>query len=184
VDKAIYSEEIYKLTGINKEIIQKNAALRLKNLENAPIHKKFVSKSLGAPNGFHKAQNFLIYIISVNPKAFQAVKDFVSPEEFSETHEKIARKVFEKLNENKQIGAAQLASYFFEREELALINEIFNIENIGEDLEKTLTDCVKVVKRSALNRELEKKKNDDNAVNQIYLRRKYLQKLNIRLSDG
>jgi DNA primase len=189
VDKAIYSEEIYKLTGIDKEIIQKNAASPLITSEKAPIHKKFVSKSVGAPNGSHKAQNFLIYIICVNPKAFRAVKDFISPEEFSGTHEKIARKVFEKLNENKQIGAAQLASYFFEREELALINEIFNneiinIENAGEDLEKALTDCVKVVKRSALNRELEKEKNDDNAVNQIYLRRKYLQKLNIRLSDG
>ena len=179
VDKAVYSEEVYKLTGVSKEIIQKSAAP-----SKPEPAKKPPPAPKPAPDASHKAQNFLIYILCANPKAFHAVKDFVSPEEFSEPHAAVARKVFEALAANEPVGAARLASFFYADAELALIHEIFDFaEYKGED-SKTLTESVKAVKRAALTRELEKEKNDDNAVNRILLRRKNLEKLNIRLSDG
>jgi DNA primase len=189
VEKAVYSEEIYKLTGVNKEIIQKSAytpEVEPKKTVFAGEAYRPAAKKL-APDASHKAQNFLIYILCVNPKAFQAAKELISPEEFSEPHAKIARKAFETLAANETVGAARLASFFYADEELALISDIFNFLEYaapGEDLGKTLTESVKAVKRAALNRELLKEKNDDNAVNQILLRRKNLEKLNIRLSDG
>lgn len=103
-----------------------------------------------------KAQRMLLAWLSACPSVFGQIREIVTPDDFTEEGcRKLARMIYEKLSEGKEINPSELTNHFInDEQEYKMISEIFHTgleESVTkEEKEKIFSDLIRKVKSDSL----------------------------------
>lgn len=163
-------------TGIAKPVEKVKSGIKQKNVPEEAIKKN---------------QRLLITWLTDNPKLYQTIKKYISPEDFTEDlYRKVAEKLFQDM-ENNFYNPAAIISMFSEEDEQRQVAELFSTNLTGletqADKEKAFHDIVVAVKKNSYEHYSKKLGSDVQALQQVIEGRKALeelQKTHILYSEG
>ena len=140
------------------------------------IHKKNT-----AEDGVKKSQRILLTWLSEEPKLFEKIEGYVTPEDFTdELYQKVAKQLFENHHAGNDNPATILDSYE-SSEEQHLVAEIFHspLEKIEtkEERERAVHDIILNVKRNSFAYYSSMMGTDVNAIQQVIAGKKALEEL-------
>ena len=147
---------------------------KLKNLKN---------------EGIKKSQRLLLSWLVENKRLYPAVKEIISPEDFTEElYHKVAKEVFRQLESGDINPAGILNDYINDDEEYRVVAQVFNTgiddaQMSREDKEKAITETVKRIKKNSLDKAGRNAK-DIKELQRIIVEQSKLNSLHISLEQG
>ena len=198
IERDAYIKEISGYTNISEEAI-KNEILKIINKEETSFRleadkkrirqysTESISKNISRSTGILKSQKSILYLCSKNANVCKKVSEILKPYEYSEpVYKKTAELIYDAFERGNTVFPAEIVNYFLSVEEQRMASEIFNLkvqyENLDE-MEKGLTEEVKLIKKTNIDIELESAKTVEEIQSLINSKRK-LDELNITISDG
>ena len=178
IDESAIKSEVYRNKRTNIEV-SKN---KIGNNRNTIQYKKDVlsmEKSMERKNAIILAEENLINMISQDFRLFQIFKENMSWEDFTDDcHRKIAKIIFEKMEQKEYVIPAQLLDIFKTEEAGEKISSIFSKELNKEFMDKNIMEYINTIqvhklqnKIDQLNEKLKKMSQQDNpeTINKIYI---------------
>ncbi len=160
IERDVYLKEVAAKTGIDGSSIEKEI-YKLKYKENEAFRKKSEAEKkrlyesggayLSGAKGTLQAQQNILYVCATNPRAYEKIKKFMSPDDYIDSVYKKLAEIIYRMNENNEdIVPADMVNLFMTVEEQKRVSEVFSVkfryENIKE-LEKALNEEVILLKK-------------------------------------
>ncbi len=197
IERNVYITEVANITGISQQSIENEIAKTIVKenqafLQNAQKKRKTQYQNSSQQNikssGTLPTQKNILYLCASNVQIYNKVKTILQAEDFTEA---VYQKVYQKIEILHQKGAtvfpAELINYFEKAEEQKAVAEIFavTIEYQGtKDVEKALTEGVKILKKASIDKLLAAQPQSIEEVLSLTAEKKELDNLHITIADG
>lgn len=164
-----------------RKLVLKTAA-KSGNVEPAYRPKSTTQQKLNSADNALKPQRMFLTWLIEEPYLYPRIKKYVTVEDFTEeTYQKVAKMVFEELEEGR-LNPAAIVSQFLEEEDQRKVAEIFNT-SVGElpgaaEKEKAFHDILYALKKSSYDYFSSKLGSDVTALNQVIQGKKALEEIN------
>ncbi|SJZ32933.1 DNA primase [Garciella nitratireducens] len=178
IDEAAIKSEVYH-NKKSKIETSKNIIGNNRNTIQYKKDKSFVKNSVEKKSAIILAEENLIYMISQDFRLFQIFKQNMKWEDFTDDfHRKIAKIIFEKMENKEYVIPAELLDIFKTEEAGEKIASIFSKELNKEFMEKDIMEYINTIqvytlqnKIDQLNQNLKKmsKKENPEAINKVYI---------------
>lgn len=182
IDKNIYINDISKITGVDKNVI--DSSVTKANIVLASKRSIQIQKT---DKNMSHVKN-LLSIIANNKKAYMSIKDILNPDELlDEPYVSILKTIYDLHQNNNDTSLASLLDFYDDNQTKTILLDIFNKQlsfDNNNALQKALTDNIKIVKLTYYNKQLIDHKDDVEMLNSIINAKKNIDKLNISLIDG
>lgn len=146
--------QIYQISFDNLRKLVVNLALKGENTKTYEA-KRSGLQGKKTEDGMKQSQKLLLTWLIENPKIYPQIKNWISPEDFTEElYEKAAREVFLQYETQGAVNPAKIVNMFTEEEEQNEIAALFNatIHEIEtkSDMEKALKETILRVKKNSV----------------------------------
>ena len=191
-----YTQAVSKQFNIPYESLKRlvnyygGQALIVQNVRNGQQDAKPREKLKNSKNeGIKKSQRLLLSWLVENSMLYPAIKDIISPEDFTEgLYYKVAKEVFRQLESGNVNPAGILNDYINDDEEYRDVALVFNTsideaQMSREDKEKAITETVKRIKKNSLDKAGRNAK-DIKELQRIIREQSKLNSLHISLEQG
>jgi len=195
-----YAKEIAEISGITPTAIlsevQKQRARAIKSEDGQtlimPTRTRPRIRTAAEEKGLREARKGLMNLLLTHTKAASALakSNFLNPEDMGdETYSQLLILAFENAENMRNVPPADIIAHFEILEDQQKVAEIFTGESPYDsdlDIEKALNEMASIIKRAWFSAEMDTlmQKNDLNAVNNLFLRKRNLSSLYITMSDG
>lgn len=162
-----YIEAIARKYGIGIEDLRKmvnQLAMKGTAAQNYNRPREIRKRESTRESGVEKSQRLMLTWMVSYPQIFQAVQEFLSPEDFiTPLYHKVAKMIFQQAN-TEGINPAKLLNQFMDSQEQSEVASLFNatlhLENSKEQ-KKALTDTIIIMKKAALDEQITNLAPDD-----------------------
>lgn len=165
IERDVYTAEISRMTGVEEAAI-KSEIRKLLQKEDAAFQKEAEQRRLQAKRqygpgrqedkGLLEAQKNILYLCAGHGHIYEVLKDLLEDDDFtSEVYREAFREMGLLWQKSGNVFPAELVSHFEEPAEQKLITEIFAAQipmDEGFDLQKAVTEAVKLMKRTKIDR--------------------------------
>ena len=179
IKQEVYIKTLAQTLKISEDVMLNEIRNQKTTCESTIINinkKKTRSESL-----IEKAKSDIINIIVENPRVYLSVKKYLQPDELGDgIHKKLLEIISFMLEEDSfiNISPAELINYFDTPIEQSTVAKIFDRGASYDDLQKALSDIIKIIKRYNLSQKIYNS-NDVNELAGLMQEKKLIDMLNI-----
>lgn len=142
IKKEIYINEISKSMQISSDILKNE----LDKFE--PFEFKFENKKINSQPPIDKAKSDFINIVAKNPDIYPQIEKYLPPDDLGGgVYSKLLQLIYSFYNTSSDLNPATLINYFELPVEQSLAAEILNNDVAYDDIQKALTDIIKIIKK-------------------------------------